>query len=183
METPITKVGVCAVIKHENAPAEILLVQPNGKDPSQAGAPPFVLPRGTRAYVDESGELIDARTVADAIAHADALEPLDDTMKREALEEAGIPPSLFATGNYKTLGARIYQSVNKPPYPIHWGVLELKPEDKAKLTLPQDSQAVQWVTLERFDALVKDGTARAGYLDIAREALDLLAQGKGGNGR
>ena len=183
MDSPIYKVGVCAMVKHANAPDEILLVQPAGKNSDPTDPPPFVLPRGTRAYLGDDGQWHDARTEEAAIEHADALEPLEDTMQREAEEEAGIPPSLFAMRPYRTLGDRVYDSPNKPPYKVHWGVLELQPEDKEKLSKPVDSQAMEWVTLERFQEMVSDGTARQGYLDVAQEAMELMAQGRGGNGR
>jgi 8-oxo-dGTP pyrophosphatase MutT (NUDIX family) len=171
MKPPINKVGVCVVLQHPEHAPEILLVQPTGKQQDPNDPPPFVLPRGTRAYMAEDGQWHDARSEAEAIAHADALEPLDDTMKREAQEEAGIPPALFATRPYHSIGARIYHSPSKPSYPIHWGALILQPEDLGQLTPPKDSQALQWVTIEQFAAMAAQGAARAGYVAIAREAL------------
>ena len=171
MEPPINKVGLCTVIVDGVAAPLVLLVQPKGKRADPNDPPPYVLPRGTRAYAASDGTWHDARTKEDAIAHAEALEPLDATMKREAEEEAGIPPALFTNQAYRELGVRRYTSPNKPPYDVYWGVLTLSLEDRALLSMPVDSQDMQWVTLAEFEQMVAAGTARAGYLEIARESI------------
>lgn len=171
MNAPIHKIGICVLCE-----GRVLLVQPRGKSPAQ-GAPPFVLPRGTRAWRDAHGTLIDARTVEEAVLHADALEAMRDTAKREAHEEAGVPPALFDACAVVELGSIIYDSeTGKGSYPIMWFMLQLSAQQKTQLEPPADSVEARFFTLDEFATLVAEGRARAGYLDVARHALALHAQ-------
>jgi 8-oxo-dGTP pyrophosphatase MutT (NUDIX family) len=168
MNPPIYKIGICVLCE-----GRVLLVQPRGKLPAQ-GAPPFVLPRGTRAWRDAGGTLIDARTVEDALLHTDALEAMRETAKREAHEEAGVPPALFDACDVVELGSMLYHSeTGKGSYPIMWFMLQLSAQQKALLEPPADSVEARFFTLDEFATLVAEGRARAGYLEVARRALAL----------
>ena len=168
---PIHKIGLCVLCD-----GRVLLVQPCGKTP-ELGEAPFVLPRGTRAWRDANGMLIDARTVEEAVLHADALEAMRDTAKREAHEEAGVPPALFDACAVVELGSIIYHSeTGKGSYPIMWFMLHLSAQQKTQLEPPADSMETRFVTLDEFATLLGEGRARAGYLDVARHALALHTQ-------
>lgn len=160
---PIYKIGICAL--HG---ARILLVKPKGKKGD--GKAPWVLPRGTRAWRNAAGELVDARTLQDAIAHADALEDMRETAAREAHEEAGIPPTLFAACNAAELGVMEYHS-ESGHYPIMWFLLQLDAPQIAQLETPQDSAEAGFFTLQEFADLAASGAARAGYVAVAEAAF------------
>jgi hypothetical protein len=161
---PIHKVGIIALLGNC-----VLLVQPKGK---ATGTPPFVLPRGTRAYFDGAA-WVDARTAEQAAQYAAALEAPEATLKREAWEEAGISAALFEACAWRELGVRDYASESKGTYPILWYVMWLNKAQAAMLQPPQDSVATRFVTLEECAALVQQKMAREGYLDVVREAMRL----------
>jgi len=199
MTPPIHKIGLCVLAggrvllvqprgklspmssRPRSASGTILATDTASIDPEIASAsrgdsgvdiPPYVLPRGTRAWRDAGGALVDARTLEDAAAHADALEELRDTAKREAHEEAGVSPALFDACDVRALGSMLYHSeTGKGSYPIYWFTLLLTEAQLTTLETPVDSSSTRFVTLAEFETMVAEGKARAGYLEVARRAM------------
>jgi 8-oxo-dGTP pyrophosphatase MutT (NUDIX family) len=154
---------------------EILILQPIPK--KQGEVPAYVLPRGSRQYRDAAGVWHDARDMATAEAHRDALEPFSRALAREVEEEAGVTQDMLARATLREVGARDFQSRTKGVYSIHWFVVTLANDDAATLTdcLPVDALSVRWATLEEIHELAARGEFSAGYLPIIEEALGLAS--------
>jgi 8-oxo-dGTP pyrophosphatase MutT (NUDIX family) len=158
---PIHKIGGCVLCADK-----ILLVRPVKE------TAPLVLPRGTRAYFGANGELVDARTVQEAIQNANTLEPTIATAQRELLEEAGIPFALSDQRKLHELTTAIYHSPSgKGDYPILWYLLRLQPSDLQQFVPARDSSELRWVTMAEFVELAANNQARSGYLPIAKRAF------------
>jgi 8-oxo-dGTP pyrophosphatase MutT (NUDIX family) len=168
----IYKVGLCVVRCALEDEPELLFVRPKGKRDSQA---PFVLPRGTRQYADAQGMMHDARDAATAMQFAEQLEPLKETARREAREEAGVPPEWFDMVEVIDMGARDYFSPSgKGSYPVYWYVMEVPFEQSLQLLPAPDSAECRFMNLEVLQGLALIGQARDGYVPVAEEALKLL---------
>jgi len=169
---PIHKVGV-VVLRRDADEFRVLLLRPRAK--REGGATPYVLPRGTRQYQDpETGEWLDARTAAEAAAHADKKwESFERAARREVHEEAGVPPSLLQQ-RMKEMGARDYHAPKGAVYPVYWFCLELKCEDMAKLSVPVDAEEVKWFTLKEMEEAAAREEARPGYVSVVKEAMENL---------
>lgn len=162
------------LLQRDKTPPQVLLVKPKPKQPGDET--PWVLPRGSRQYRDAHGRLHDVRNDKTALEHKDRLEPLADTVLREAEEEAGVPPSLLRSG-MRELGVREYQSSPTSTLRhIHWYVLSLGAGQVARLN-PHPADAFEpprWVTLDGMRTLAAAGTARAGYISIVEEVLEVM---------
>ncbi len=136
------------------------------------------LPRGTRMYALADGNYVDANHDGTTPPPAGAtLEAVAATFTREVEEEAGVNAAMLARATVYEMGARLFASRSKPPYPIHWFVVLLHTTDAEAVAAARlkDSLHVQWVTLAELRALVESGTASAGYVAVAEEGLRLLA--------
>ena len=173
-DIPIYKVGLVLLRDVASTP-RVLWVRPNPKNPGDAT--PLVLPRGSRQYKAADGTLRDVRDDAVAQAHRYQLEPLYDTLVREAEEEAGVPPSLLAAADIIELGARMYRSSPaSPPRHIHWYARALKEHEVGALN-PTPADALTppvWLTLNEAHTLATKGEARGGYMAVIEEALMLV---------
>jgi 8-oxo-dGTP pyrophosphatase MutT (NUDIX family) len=159
---PIYKVGLILVRNGR----EVFLLRPKPKHPGEVA--PFVLPRGSRAYRAADGTLQDVRDAATALRHQDHLEPLEETLLREAYEEAGIPTPLLqhaiAHGALAALGARPYKD-----YVVYWYVLHADAALCAAMVTPLDAQETRWVTLSQMQELA----VPEGYQRVVREVVIL----------
>ena len=163
-DTPVYKVGAVLLRQHAGV-AEVFLLRP---EPKQAGEKaPWVLPRGSRAYVDAHGNAHDVRDAATAQMHRDRLEPLTQTLLRELHEEAGVPPHVLqaslAQGTLVALGARPYKT-----YEVYWYVLHADAAFCAAMVPPADAEETCWATLGAMQAL---GVAE-GYQRVVREVME-----------
>lgn len=157
---PIYKVGLI-LVRHEH---EVFLLRPK---PKRAGEiAPLVLPRGSRAYRDADGTLHDVRDAAAALAHHGRLESVEETLLREANEEAGISPSLLqaamARGGLAALGARPYKD-----YEVYWYVLHVDDAFCASMVTPVDAKETLWATLAQMQML----DVPEGYQRVVREVI------------
>lgn len=176
-DSPVIKIGAVVVADRLQSAVgslrtrSILILQPIPK--KQGEVPAYVLPRGSRQYRDAAGVWHDARDMATAEAHRDALEPFSRALAREVEEEAGVTPDMLARATLRELGARAFQSRTKGVYPIHWFVVALADDDAATLTdsVPVDALSVRWAGLEEIKAMAARGEFSAGYLPIIEEAL------------
>jgi 8-oxo-dGTP pyrophosphatase MutT (NUDIX family) len=174
-QVPIYKVGVVVRLAPAgDAAARYLIVKPLGK---RDGNAPYGLPRGTRMYLDsETGTFTDARDDKTALRYAEFLEDMLVTATRELEEEAGVPRELFHERNPRELGARLYHSPSgKGVYPVMWYGVNFIAGDDAKLIPAADSAEVVWMSLKHYEAHVKKGAAREGYIDILRRAESALS--------
>ena len=151
----------------------MLVIRPQPKIPGEV--PLFVLPRGSRQWVDGAGEYHDIRDAETAIAHADALEPLTRTLTREIEEEAGVSADALARAEVVELGAMDFQSRSKGVYAIHWFRVQLAEADATRLmdTLPVDATAMRWATRAEIQALIDADDFSAGYLPVIDRALSI----------
>lgn len=168
----VTKVGAVILRLHAGVP-QVLVAQPKPKPGAQEAKPPGLV-RGTRKYHLPDGTHTDAdhdgRTPPPEGAE---LEPLFATLQSEIEEEAGVPPEMLQAAEVYEMGARVFPSRTKTPYPIFWYVMMLNDALQAQLAHEgmQDSLYTQWMTLADMQALVEAGIMTAGYLDIAREGI------------
>lgn len=159
-DVPIYKVGLVLW----RAPGEVCLVQVKAKDAAQQGSIDFGLPKGTRRYLQE-GNWIDARDAASAVAHADALEPLEITARTEAAEEIGLAVEIFDGLPRQSLGPRPFISRKGDRYDIHWFSMQA-PDDLVLGDAP-DAHAVRWFTRDAVQAL----RMNEGYRAVIAEVL------------
>lgn len=171
-DSPIYKVG--AVILHQTPLGpEVLIVRPKPKHVGEV--PLFVLPRGSRQYKGADGQMHDARDAATAVAHADALEPLNETLTREIEEEAGVPASILNKAIIRELGVRNFASRSKGMYPIYWFVVLLQNSALPKLhAVPSDAMAVRWESQKEIETMAAHGEFSAGYVPVIQEAIETL---------
>lgn len=143
--------------------------------PPPEAFPPYVLPRGTRMYLDpKTGKKLDARDEKTARRFAAYLEDPLETAARELEEEAGVPKDLFFNKHPVEFGAWEYASIRSyKGYPIVWYGITLLEEDLKSLTKAVDSARVTWMSLSEYEALVAQGRARAGYAAVIKRA-DIL---------
>lgn len=173
----ITKVGAI-VLRPTASGFELLVIQPKPKPKTPDDLPPIGLVRGTRAMRLADGAVVDANHDGRTAPPADAvLEPLTETLAREIEEEAGIAGAMLANARVVEMGARLFGSLKKTPYPIHWYVVVLDAASVAALPLTgmQDSLYSTWLTLAAFEGYVAEGKASPGYLPVVKEALGLVA--------
>lgn len=172
-DTPISKVGAVVVRERDG---QVLIVRPIAKRAGET--PPFVLPRGTRQYYDSTTSVwIDARSEEQAVEHVATLEPLSQTLLREAEEEAGIPPAVLQRDGleYYELGPRMFQSTTKGTYPVYWFLMVLNEADVKQLApVPADATEAKWVSIDEAAQLARDGAFSPGYIPIIQEAFALL---------
>ncbi len=169
----VTKVGA-VVLRVDGAAPRLLLVQPKPKPATPEDMPPMGLPRGTRMYALADGNYVDANHDGNTPPPPGAqLEPLADTLAREAEEEAGVNAAMLARAEVREMGARLFASRKKAPYFVHWFVAVLDAADaEAVVAAPlKDSLHVQWVTLAELRTLVETGKASAGYVAVAEEGF------------
>lgn len=174
---PVTKVGA-AVLRFEHGVPEVLVIQPKPKPKSPQDLPPIGLVRGTRMYRTPEGESIDAnhdgRT---APPEGSILEPVRETLRREIEEEAGVTTDMLQKARIVDMGPRVFASLKKTPYRIHWFVVVLGEE--AQRALPhrgfQDSLHSEWVRFETLQQYVAANKASPGYLAVVEEAMRLGA--------
>jgi 8-oxo-dGTP pyrophosphatase MutT (NUDIX family) len=182
-DVPIYKVGLIALRHADGAAPQVLLVKPKPKqnDPAQQSTVvPWVLPRGSRCYKDTRGIWQDVRSDDAAVKYKDRLEPLIETLLREAEEEAGVPADMLRTGPLYDFGVHEYRSrPDKPPQRIQFYVLPVTEEQAGKLNpSPEDaSTPPRWVTRAAMQVLAAAGDARAGYVPIVEGALQALTAG------
>ena len=173
-DIPIYKVGL-VLLRDSGTLPRALWVRPNPKNPGDAT--PLVLPRGSRQYKATDGTMRDVRDDTLAQVHRYQLEPLYDTLVREAEEEAGVPARLLAAGDIIEMGERVYRSsAHSPPRHIHWYARALNEAQVAQLN-PQPADALtppQWLTLDEAHTLATTGDARGGYIAVIEEAIALL---------
>lgn len=173
-EDRITKVG--AVVLRTDT-MQLLVIQPKPKPHTPEDLPPIGFVRGTRMYRDAAGIAQDAnhdgRT---APPEGAVLEPLIDTLTREIDEEAGVTPAMLARAEIRTMGGRLFASRKKTPYPIYWFIVTLAAQDAVvpETVSPKDSLYVRWVTVPELQALVEEGRASPGYLEVAESTLVFL---------
>lgn len=166
-DSPIIKVGA-VVLRADGA---VLIHQPRPK--KSGDVPAFVLARGSRQYQDATGDWIDARDLATAIAHRDALEPFTRTLKREVEEEAGVSEEMLGRAKVREMGTRDFQSRTKGIYPIHWFVVKLTPEDAQTVVtqpLPREALSIRWAGVDEIKAMATRGEFSAGYVPVIEEA-------------
>lgn len=166
-DSPILKIGA-VVLRADGA---VLVVQPK---PKRAGElPPFVLPRGSRQYQDETDAWVDARDVATGEKYRDRLEPFARALAREVEEEAGVTPAMLSRADVRELGRMEFQSRTKGVYPIHWSVVKLTAADAATVAdaMPEDALAVRWATLGEIKAMAVRGEFSGGYVPVIEAAL------------
>lgn len=172
----ITKVGAI-VLRTMATGFELLVIQPKPKPKTPEDLPPIGLVRGTRAMQLVDGSIVDANHDGRTAPPADAvLEPLAETLAREIGEEAGVMPEMLQRARVVEMGARLFGSLKKTPYPIHWYVVVLDNASAAALPLTgmQDSLYSAWLTLAAFEGYVAEGKASPGYVPVVKEALSLV---------
>ena len=177
-EPLITKVGAI-VLREAGEGYEVLAIQPRPKAKSPDDLPPIGLVRGTRSYFDTStNTLIDAdHNGRTAPPEGMVLEPLAHTLAREIEEEGGVTAAMLANAQVREMGARLFASAKKIPYPIYWYVVLLQDSDAEALPLEglQDSLHSEWVSLAKFVQYVEAGKASRGYIPVIEEALNVCA--------
>ena len=173
LAAPVYKVGILLLRPRADGQTEMFILRPCPKNSGEV--PRFVLPRGSRQYIDAAGNRHDARDAQAAIAHADTLEPLHRTLLREAEEEAGLPAPelqrLLDSGRVRELGAREFASRNKAPYMVHWFVGTPDASALAAMHAPVDATETSWATLTEIKSLIAQNQFSAGYLPVIEEGL------------
>src|SRR5688572_7202766 len=107
---PVYKAGLVLLRKNESGEIEVCLTQVKAKKGHEQDKVDFGLPKGTRMYYDKADHgLKDVRDSLTAEQYKATLEPLKETLAREAEEEIGLPAEHFFTiaGTVKELGVRV----------------------------------------------------------------------------
>jgi hypothetical protein len=183
--TPITKVGGVVMRVNAQGEYEFLICQPKGKG-TKPGLPPMGLPRGTRQYRDAvSGKWVDAPRDSTPLPQGVEWEMPEQTLAKELWEEAGIAPEILATQQVTSLGVRVFGSVSKTPYLIHWFLVALDEAAQAAQAAVdaagdiQDSHGTRWVTRAAMWQLTQQLSEEAervssGYLAVIDRVLAQL---------
>lgn len=172
----VTKVGAVILRAAENG-FEILVIQPKPKAATPDDLPPIGLVRGTRAMTLLNGQFVDANHDGRTPPPEGAvLEPLIETLAREIEEEAGVAREMLAGAAIHDLGAHLFASKKKTPYPIQWYavVLDDSSADQLSLTDMQDSLYSEWVSLAQLRIYVAEGKASPGYVGVVEKAFAAL---------
>lgn len=174
-KTPVNKVGAIILRGLETGAPQVFVVQPYGTKPDN---PPFVLPRGTRAYRKPDGTLVDARDAETARAQADHLEDFRETLAREIEEEAGMTPAQLAQSKVIELGALPFESRSKGVYPVQWYIVIPDVRTAAALAnqASVDSQHKGWSNVAEMETMATAGTFSKGYVAVVKEALNRMQQ-------
>lgn len=153
---------------------QLLIIRPKPKTPGEV--PPFVLPRGSRQYQDANGVWHDARDEETGARHAERLEPFARALEREVAEEAGVTSEMLARARVVEFGTMEFASRTKGNYPIHWFLVIPAPADAALLdeTLPEDTTALEWASVDAIKAMAATGEFSAGYVPVIEAALQVL---------
>lgn len=171
-QVPVYKIG--AVVLHPEG-EQVLILRPKPKQ--QGEIPPFVLPRGSRAYAiphaDGSHTWQDARDDETARTHADALEPIEQTLTRELGEEAGVSPAQLAAAQVTDIGTRPFHSRSKGLYAIHWFVVRLDAAAAHAVMqqLPEDALELRWETVQNIKDMATKNEFSSGYVAVLEEVL------------
>ena len=171
----VTKVGA-VVLRMAQDGFEFLIIQPKPKAATPDDLPPMGLVRGTRAMILPDGQVVDAHHDGLTAPPANAvLEPLTETLAREIEEEAGVTREMLSTARVQDLGAHLFASKKKTPYPIQWYAVML---DESAVALShtgmQDSLYSEWVSFTKLQEYVEKGKASSGYVPVVEMALTAL---------
>ncbi len=140
---------------------EVLLVRPKPKNEGEQA--PWVLPRGSRRYQDSGGDWHDVRTADDrklVERHHLRMEPLEETLLREAEEESGIDAKLLRSNHLRLyrLGTRAMPvGPEKESLAIEWyvGLVKKDSHDVVDAQIfgkmpPDASEFPQWKPVARL---------------------------------
>ncbi len=130
--------------------------------------------RGTVA--DNSGQDIRDVTHLEHMPESD-IEDHRLTARREASEELGLSSSLLTSDALQDSGLQEYTNADGLTYPLHIFTIEVpfKPARQyAEQAKPEDTQALQWASLQQIGELVAENQMKAGYLPIAESVHQQL---------
>lgn len=173
----VTKVGA-VVLRHSADDFEVLVIQPKPKAHTPEDLPPIGLVRGTRMMRLADGHMVDANHDGRTPPPEGAvLEPVEETLAREIEEEAGVTRTMLANARVYSLGAQLFASKKKTPYPIHWFAVVLDEPSVATLSLSgmQDSLYSAWVRFSQLQEYVAEGKASPGYVAVVENALKQIS--------
>lgn len=163
----IHKIGVVPVA--QDARGVVLLI--HKPKPKQGDADiAWGLARGTRMYFDIDGnEWRDARERATAEMYRDRLEDPHSTALREMEEELDVRAQELREPKLRDLGVLQYESQQHMAYPIQWfSGWVVNPE---RVRLPEDAEAVRWVTLAELRQMAGKGEFKKSYVPIAEAVV------------
>lgn len=168
MSNSVYKVGAVILRDIDTPEPKVLIVRPF---PKEGGELPYTLPRGSREYRGKDGKTYDARDEATAIANADRLEPLPNTLARELHEEAGLKPEHLWKQPIFEVGPKPYTSESKGTFDIHWFAVTPSPEViDGMQNMPGDAlKPTQWKTVNELKAM-GDGF-RQSYLPLIESVI------------
>lgn len=174
-KTPVNKVGAIILRGLETGAPQVFVVQPYS---TKGDNPAFVLPRGTVAYRDADGKLVDARDAETARAQADHLEDFRETLAREIEEEAGMTPEQLRQSKVIELGPLIFESRTKGKYPVQWYIVIPDVRTAASLAKQDavDSQHKGWSNLAEMEKMADGGSFSRGYIAVVKAAFNHLHQ-------
>lgn len=172
----IAKVGAILLRQNAAQQTEIFVLRPKPKNEGEQAK--WVLPRGSRQYLSENGEWVDARDQETAEKFLHRLEPVAKTLYREMHEEAGLAVSHDTDGSVmqQLLGVREFRSATKESYPVHWNILQPNAQAQADMKKPEDAVEYGWKTRDEIQTLADAGDFSLGYLPVIDEALALAKQ-------
>lgn len=190
LQAPVHKVGL-VLVRQVGDEYQVCLTQVKAKNPAEQDQVDFGLAKGTRQYRDpKTGEMIDARNWQVAHEFKDHLEPIYNTLVKEAGKELGLSERSVKLSSVQLLGSRLFTSRDKSPkmregqkefphFDIEWFVI--KADDATVNSMAEKAEEMHrrdWFTLPQIDALKTENKINPCYAQVAHEAVEKLRENK-----